>query len=88
MPHPKRHTLSNGADLSTLASEMAATTVYSENVDVPMKWNRLFPLHVKRDVPSGITPRPCVSRMREHTLVFGLRQNLQSLHCGMYSGIT
>ena len=44
----------------TFATDISATTVYSLNVLVPMKWNRVFPLHEKRDVPSGITPLPCV----------------------------
>lgn len=88
IPHPSKPTLSNGALLSILANEMDATTVYSENVDVPMKWYKVLPLHVKRDVPSGITPCPWVLRICEQTLVFGCLQNLQVLHCGMYSGIT
>lgn len=37
MPHPSRQTFSSGAVSLTLANEMAATTVYSANVDVPMK---------------------------------------------------
>lgn len=88
MPQPRRQTLSNGAFLFTLASEIAATTVYSVNVEVPIKWNTGLPLHVKREVPSGKTPRPWVSRMREHRFVLGLAQNLHDLHCGMYNGMT
>ena len=42
----------------TLATDISATTVYSLNVLVPMKWYKVFPLHEKRDVPSGITPLP------------------------------
>ena len=45
----------------TFAMDISATTVYSLNVLVPMKWYRVFPLHEKRDVPSGITPLPCVT---------------------------
>lgn len=60
MPQPSRHTLSRGALWSTLAREISATTVYSENVLQPMKWNRLLPLQEKRDVPSGIKPLPWV----------------------------
>lgn len=56
MPHPRRHTLSRGAFSLILASEMSATTVYSEKVLVPMKWNTFLPLQVKREVPSGIRP--------------------------------
>lgn len=44
----------------TFATDISATTVYSLNVLVPMKWYKVFPLHEKRDVPSGITPLPCV----------------------------
>lgn len=60
IPHPRRHTLSIGAFSFTLAREMSATTVYSENVLVPMKWNTCFPLQVKREVLSGSRPWPCV----------------------------
>jgi len=45
----------------TLQTEMPATTVYSLNELQPMKWNNVFPLHVKWLVPSGIKPRPWVS---------------------------
>lgn len=61
MPQPSRHTLSRGALWSTLAREISATTVYSENVLHPMKWKRLLPLQEKRLVPSGIKPLPWVS---------------------------
>lgn len=44
----------------TFATDISATTVNSLNVLVPMKWYRVFPLHEKRDMPSGITPLPCV----------------------------
>lgn len=82
-PQPSRHTLSRGTSERILATDISATTVYSLNVDVPMKWNTFCPLQVKRDVPSGITPCPWVVRILEHKLVFGLLQNLQSLHWGM-----
>ena len=61
MPQPSRQTLSSGALGSTFARLMSATTVYSEKVLVPMKWNSCFPLQVKRDVLSGIRPRPWVT---------------------------
>ena len=35
-PQPSRQTLSSGASLSILASEISGTTVYSEKVEVPM----------------------------------------------------
>lgn len=50
-----------GAFSFTLAREMSATTVYSEKVLVPMKWNTCFPLQVKREVPSGSRPWPWVT---------------------------
>lgn len=31
---------------------------------------------------------PCVSLIFPHKLVFGDKQNLHSLHCGMYNGMT
>lgn len=72
----------------TLHNEISATTVYSENVDVPIKWYISLPLQLKRVVPSGITPFPCVIRIFWHKFVFGFLQNLHSLHCGIYNGIT
>lgn len=44
----------------TLQTEISATTVYSLNVLVPIKWYTVWPLHVNREVPSGITPWPWV----------------------------
>ena len=44
----------------TLATAISGTTVYSEKVDVPMKWNTSLPLHMNLGVPSGITPWPWV----------------------------
>ena len=42
-------------------------------------------LSVKRLVPSGITPLPCVPRIFGHRFVFGLMQKMQSepLHWGV-----
>lgn len=68
---------------STFAREMSATTVYSEKVEQPIKCASVCPLHVKRDVPSGIKPLPWVSRILLHKFVFGDLQNLQSPHWGM-----
>lgn len=42
----------------TFETEISAQTVYSENVEHPMKWKTSFPLQVKRTVPSGISPLP------------------------------
>jgi hypothetical protein len=35
-----------------------ARGTYSAKVLVPMKWYRVWPLQVKREVPSGISPLP------------------------------
>ena len=70
--------------LSVMATtEMSATTVYWEKVEVPMKWRRSWPLHLKREVPSGITPLPCVARIFPQRLVLPERQNLHSRHSGV-----
>lgn len=55
-----------GAFSSTLATEMSATTVYSEKVLVPMKWNSCLPLQVNLDVWSGIRPWPWVTLENEN----------------------
>eukprot|EP00488_Nonionellina_sp_1-RS-2012_P001907 TRINITY_DN3333_c0_g1_i1.p1 TRINITY_DN3333_c0_g1~~TRINITY_DN3333_c0_g1_i1.p1 ORF type:complete len:159 (-),score=4.82 TRINITY_DN3333_c0_g1_i1:22-432(-) len=39
MPHPNKHTLSNGALSAITATDSWCNTVYSLNVDVPIKWN-------------------------------------------------
>lgn len=77
-PHPKRQTLSKGDDWSILAQEISLTTVYSEKVEVPMKWKISRPSSVVNlVVPSGITPRPCVLRIAGQRLVFGDWQKMQ-----------
>ena len=85
IPQPNRHALLRSAASSTLAHEISATTVYSEKVLVPMKWYKVWPLHEKRLVPSGITPLPCVLRMAGQRLVFFEAQKMQSaaLHSGV-----
>jgi hypothetical protein len=42
-----------------------------------------LPLHLKREVPSGITPFPCVARIFPHRLVLPDKQNLHSRHSGV-----
>ena len=64
-------------------TEMSATTVYCEKVDVPMKCRRSLPLHLKREVPSGMTPLPWVARILPQRFVLPERQNLQSRHSGV-----
>ena len=87
MPQPRRQTVSRLACLETLAQLISLTTVYSENVDVPMKWCSGVPSAdtAKREVPSGITPCPCVARILGQRLVLGEMQKMQSepLHCGV-----
>lgn len=67
-------------------TEMSATTVYCEKVDVPMKCSRSLPLHLKREVPSGMTPLPWVARILPQRLVLPERQNLHSPHSGVLMG--
>jgi hypothetical protein len=75
--------------LSVMATtEMSATTVYCENVDVPMKWRRSLPLHLKREVPSGMTPLPWVARILPQRLVLPDLQNLHSLHSGVLDNVS
>src|ERR1700742_3604044 len=87
MPHPRRHTLSIAASGTTATTEMSATTVNWENVDVPIKWSSSLPLHLKRDVPSGITPLPCVARILPQRFVLPDLQNLHSRHSGVLYGV-
>ena len=44
---------SSGASSGTLASAISGITVYSANVDVPMKWRIGSPSRERRVVPSG-----------------------------------
>jgi hypothetical protein len=39
-------------------TEYLDTTVYCEKVLQPMKWRSVCALHLKRDVSSGMSPRP------------------------------
>ena len=47
-----------------------------------------MPSSAKREVPSGISPCPCVARIAVQRLVFRLRHDGHSRHSGVYSGIT
>lgn len=69
-------------------TEISATTVNWEKVDVPMKWSKSLPLHLKREVPSGITPLPCVARILPQRFVLPDLQNLHSLHSGVLGGVS
>lgn len=42
----------------TATTEYLETTVYWEKVLQPIKWRRVWPLHLKRLVSSGMSPRP------------------------------
>ena len=52
-PQAKRHACSSGASGVTFASAISGITVYSANVDVPMKWRIGSPSRCRRVVPSG-----------------------------------
>jgi hypothetical protein len=69
------------------AALISAMTEYSENVEHPMKWLITVPsfFAVNLDVPSGITPAPCVDRIVGHRFVFGDAQKMHAgaLHCGV-----
>ena len=52
-PQANRHARSSGASLLTFASAISGITVYSANVDVPMKWRIGSPSRDSRVVPSG-----------------------------------
>ena len=67
-------------------TDMSATTVYWEKVDVPMKWRSDLPLHLKREVPSGITPFPWVALILPQRFVLPDLQNLHSPHSGVLEG--
>lgn len=54
--------LNNNLEI-TFETEISAQTVYSENVEQPMKWNTSLPLQVKRTVPSGISPLPYLNKL-------------------------
>ena len=64
-------------------TEMSATTVYWEKVEVPIKCSSSLPLHLNRDVPSGMTPFPCVALILPQRFVLPDLQNLHSPHSGV-----
>jgi hypothetical protein len=71
-----------GASELTTASAISGITVYSANVEVPMKWRTCSPFRLRRTVPSGRWPLFCSSRIAMHRLVFGLWQCTHSPHWG------
>ena len=52
-PQANRHARSSGASGSIFASAISGITVYSANVEVPMKWRSGSPSRERRVVPSG-----------------------------------
>jgi len=64
-------------------TEMSATTVYWEKVEVPMKCRSSLPLHLNREVPSGMTPLPWVALILPQRFVLPDLQNLHSPHSGV-----
>ena len=70
------------------ANAISGITVYSANVLEPMKWRIGSPSRDKRDVPSGITPWPWVSRIAVQMLVLPLVQWWHSPHSGEKSVMT
>lgn len=76
-----------GASGWTATTEMSATTVYWEKVEVPIKCSTSLPLHLKRLVPSGMTPLPWVARILPQRLVLPDLQNLHSLHSGVLDAL-
>ena len=88
-PQANRQARSSGASCGTFASAISGMTVYSANVEVPMKWRIGSPsMRDRRVVPSGRWPLPCCSRIARQMFVFGLRQCTHSRHCGENSVTT
>ena len=87
-PHANRQARSSGASRSMRASAISGITVYSANVEVPMKWRSGSPPRDRRVVPSGRKPRFCCSRIARQRFVSGLAQCTHSPHCGENSVTT
>ena len=87
-PHANRHARSSGASLLTFASAISGITVYSANVDVPMKWRIGSPSRESRVVPSGRKPWFCCSRIARQRFVRASRQCSHSRHWGENSETT
>jgi hypothetical protein len=87
-PHAKRHAASKGASGDTRASAISGITVYSANVEVPMKCRIGSPSRDRRVVPSGRYPRPCSSRIAVQMFVLPDSQFSHSRHWGENSVTT
>src|SRR5689334_1904674 len=83
IPQPSKQTFSRGAFFGIFASAISGNTVYSENVEVPMKCRICLPFFENRLVPSGMSPLPCVARIATHRFVLPDLQNLHFLHSGV-----
>ena len=73
---------SSGASGFTFESAISGITVYSANVDVPMKWRMRSPSRERRVVPSGRKPAFCGWRIAMQRFVRGSLQWTHSPHCG------
>ena len=87
-PQANRQARSSGASGLIFASAISGITVYSANVDVPMKWRISSPSRDRRVVPSGRWPRFCSARIAMQRLVLPERQCSHSRHCGENSVTT
>ena len=87
-PHANSAAPSSGASGLIFASAISGITVYSANVDVPMKWRIGSPSMCRRVVPSGRKPLFCCSRIARQRFVRSLRQWMHSRHCGENSVTT
>src|SRR5439155_391898 len=81
-PHANRQARSSGASFVILARAISGITVYSANVDVPMKCRIGSPSRDSLVVPSGRRPWFCCSRIARQRFVRGSRQCTHSRHCG------
>jgi hypothetical protein len=87
-PQANTQARSAGASGLTTASAISGITVYSANVEVPMKWRMGSPPRLRRTVPSGMWPRFCSARIAVHRFVLGERQCSHSPHWGENSVTT
>jgi hypothetical protein len=70
IPQPKTQTWFKSAALLIFAADIYEITVYSLNVEQPIKWKIGLPSFVVNlEVPSGIRPFPWVPRIFGHKFV-------------------
>jgi hypothetical protein len=87
-PQANRQAPSSGASGWIFARAISGITVYSANVDVPMKWRIGSPSRAKRVEPSGRSPWFWRSRMARQRFVRASRQWAHSRHWGEKSVTT